>query len=123
MPTAKPRLNLTLEPQMATLIERLAVGREVPRSRVITDLLEAVAPQLERMADLMEAAARAPANVHDQLKTALASAYEQLAPMTDAVEQTSDDLQLTIEDVIAKAVAASKGAAPVLSSNPRATSD
>lgn len=124
MPTAKPRLNLTLEPQMASLIERASIAREVPRSRVITDLLEAVAPQLERMVEMVEAANRAPASVHEQLRTALARAHDQLAPMTEAVETTSDHLQIDIEAVIAAAVAASKnGVAPVPSSSSEPSPD
>lgn len=109
MPTAKPRLNLTLDPAMADLIGRLAEGREVPRSRVITDLLDAVAPQLEGLAALLEAAKRAPGAVHDQLATALTRAQDQLSPEEQAID---DGLQLNIEDAIAQATAAARSKTP-----------
>lgn len=105
MPTAKPRLNLTLEPAMADLIGRLAEGRQVPRSRVITDLLDAVAPQLHGLAALLEAAKRAPADVHTQLATALTRAQDQLSPAQQAIDA---GLQLNIEDAIAQATAAAR---------------
>lgn len=98
MPTAKPRLNITLEPKMARLIERLAEGREVPRSRVITDLLDAVAPQLEGLAQLLETAKRAPQDLHQQLAATLARTHDQLAP-------DQGGIQLNIEDAIAHATA------------------
>ncbi len=59
MATAKPRLQVTLEPRQYALIKRLAGLRGVSMSRVFVELLEGVEPVLSRVLVVLEAASRA----------------------------------------------------------------
>lgn len=88
MPTTKPRVQVTLEPQTHEVIERLAVLQGRTRGAVISDLLESVAPALGRTVALLEAAAAAPAKVKDGLRAVINSTHDDLvAAGGDATRQ------------------------------------
>lgn len=63
MPTAKPRLILTLEPNLYRTISRLAELQGAPKARFVSELLETIHPPLMRTVALLEAARDAPSHV------------------------------------------------------------
>jgi hypothetical protein len=56
MPTANPRVNVTLPPSLDDLVSRLARVEGASKSQVLRELLEAAEPALRRAVALMEAA-------------------------------------------------------------------
>lgn len=55
MPTRNPRINLTLRPQLAAVIRRLAQLQGMSMSRTIVQLLEVTEPALQRTCAAIEA--------------------------------------------------------------------
>jgi hypothetical protein len=78
MPTIKPRVQVTLEPQTHEVIQRLAFLQGRTRGAVISDLLEAVGPALGRTVALLEAAAAAPDKIKDGLRAVINSTHDDL---------------------------------------------
>ena len=78
MPTLKPRVNVTLEPQTYQVIERLAALQGRSRGSVISDLLDSIAPVMGRTVSLLEAAASAPQQVKDGLRTVVEDIHRDL---------------------------------------------
>ena len=76
MPTAKPRIAVTLEQSTFEVIARMAALQGVSRGSVVADLLDSVAPVLARTVALLEAAAAAPKQVQDGLREVVESAHE-----------------------------------------------
>lgn len=68
MPTAKPRIAITLPPHTYEVIRRLAELNGQPMSRIVSELVEAVAEPLMRTVAFLEAAAAAPKEVKDGLR-------------------------------------------------------
>lgn len=56
MPTAKPRLQVTLRMPTYLLLTRLAKLRGCSRAQIVSEFVEEVAPVLQRVAALMEQA-------------------------------------------------------------------
>lgn len=108
MASTKPRLNLYLSQEVYDLLGRLAAVRGIKRPAVITDLLEVFVPQLTQIADLMEAAQRAPEEAREKFAAVLAKATEELEPMASELIDASDRLQLNLEDAIRQAVERTK---------------
>ena len=59
MPTAKPRLQVTLRPHTYLLLGRLAKLRRTSKAAIVAEFVEEVAPVLQRVAAVMEKAAEA----------------------------------------------------------------
>lgn len=59
MATNKPRITVSLTPEQYALLGRLSALKGGAKSAIITDLLEAATPALERTVDLLEALERA----------------------------------------------------------------
>jgi len=88
MPTIKPRVAVTLEPQTHAVIERIAFFQGRSRGAVISDLLDSVAPALTRTVSLLEAAAAAPDQVKQGLRDVIEGVHGQLvAASGDAINQ------------------------------------
>lgn len=88
MPTLKPRTTVTLEPQTHEVIERLAVAQGRSRGAIISDLLDSVAPALTRTVALLEAAAAAPQQVKDGLRSVVEGVHaEMIATQGDMLQQ------------------------------------
>ncbi len=68
MPTAKPRIAITLPPHTHEVIRRLAELNGQPMSKIVSELVEAVAEPLMRTVALLEAAAAAPKQIRDGLR-------------------------------------------------------
>lgn len=97
MPTVKPRVQVTLEPETHAVIERLAVLQGRTRGAVIADFLDSIVPTLTRTVALIEAAAEAPntvkqglremvEGVHRDLVGAAGDASSQLDMLLDRIE-------------------------------------
>jgi hypothetical protein len=78
MPTVNPRVNVTLSPALDALVTRLAVHRNVSKSQVLRELLEAAEPALQRAVALMDAASRAAPEVLSGLADSMLRAQERI---------------------------------------------
>jgi hypothetical protein len=78
MPTLKPRVQVTLEPQTHAVIERLAELQGRTRGAVIADLLDSITPVMARTVALLEAAASAPQQVKDGLRSVVQGVHDEL---------------------------------------------
>lgn len=88
MPTAKPRIAVTLEQSTFEVIARMAALQGVSRGSIVADLLDSVAPVLTRTVALLEAAAIAPKQVQDGLREVAQSAHDDLLVIAgDAAKQ------------------------------------
>lgn len=56
--TKKPRITITLEPHQRDVVGRIAKANGVPTARVVSDIMEAVTPYLERVVIVVEQAAK-----------------------------------------------------------------
>jgi len=82
MPTLKPRVNVTLEPQTYVVIERLAAIQGRSRGSVISDLLDSIAPVMAKTVSLLEAAALAPQQVKDGLRSVVEGVHADLVQVS-----------------------------------------
>lgn len=92
MSTNKPRLTLTLEPDVADQVARLARIQGCPKSRVLSDLLEGVGPVLAKVADTLEMVQRVQKGARAGLARALDETEAELQPMVAAVLAAYDGL-------------------------------
>lgn len=88
MPTAKPRIAVTLEQTTFEVITRMAALQGVSRGSIVADLLDSVAPSLARTVSLLEAAAAAPKQVQDGLREVVEAAHDDFTALAgDATRQ------------------------------------
>jgi hypothetical protein len=88
MPTAKPRIAVTLNQHTFDVIARMAELQGCSRGSVIAELLDSVAPALTRTVALLEAAADAPQQVRDGLRSVVESTHNDLLDVSgDALRQ------------------------------------
>ena len=80
MPTAKPRLQITLTRPQHELLTNLARLQERSASSIVTELLDQVLPVLERVAVVLQAATRAQESAKEGLKGSLESAERDMRP-------------------------------------------
>lgn len=92
MPTLKPRVNVTLDPQTYGVIDRLAAIQGRSRGSVISDLLDSIAPVMARTVALLEAAAVAPQQVKDGLRSVVDGIHDELVAVSGRSTQQMDDL-------------------------------
>lgn len=81
MATSKPRLNLTLEPQLYALLKKLSEQQRASMASIVVDLIQTVAPVLERVCVAVEAAQNAQASVKENLVRTAEEAESHLGPM------------------------------------------
>lgn len=82
MPTAKPRVTITLEQSTHDVIERLAALQGRTRGVVIAELLDEVVPALSRTVALLEAAAAAPQQVKAGLRAVVEGVHRDLVAVS-----------------------------------------
>ena len=88
MPTLKPRVQVTLEPQTHAVIERLATLQGRTRGSIIAEMLDSIAPALTRTVALLEAAAEAPNDVKRGFRAAVEASHQELVAISgDASRQ------------------------------------
>lgn len=100
MPTAKPRLSVTLEPGLYETISDIARIRGVSRSSVVSEYLDAAAPVLERTATILaaveakiKAAQSGLDSDMDSYRHNLEEAEKALAPMLASALGTLDGVE------------------------------
>lgn len=120
MATTKPRVHVTLEPHRYDLLRRLAGLQGVSMSHVIADLLETVAPPLERVVCVLEAAQVAQTDFKSGLLAACDRAEASLLP---AALAAVDQFDLFIADASAAVAGAAQAdtspAADAVAQDPR----
>lgn len=99
MSTNKPRLTLTLEPDVAAQVERLARLQGCPKSRVLTELLEGIGPMLSKVADTLELAMKVQKSAKAGLARAVEETEAELQPMLAAVISAYDGLGRQIGEI------------------------
>jgi hypothetical protein len=96
MPTAKPRVQVTLEPEVHDVIERFARLQNRTRGAVIAELLNEIAPAIGRTISLLEAAQEAP----NQVKAGLRAVAEGLQEeMVNATGEANRQFQLLMQKI------------------------
>lgn len=93
MPTAKPRITITLTDQHHAVLSALAALQKVSMSSIVVELLDTTLPVLERLAGVLENAANAPQAVLDQIKNTALSAEADLANAHSSVFRQLDLLE------------------------------
>lgn len=73
MPTAKPRVQVTLTRSSYEVLGRIAQARRISKSAVLSELFEAARPAMEKVAELLEVAAVAPKDTLQRFSAALQS--------------------------------------------------
>jgi hypothetical protein len=97
MPTAKPRLQVTLTRPQYDLLKRLAKLQGRSASSVVAELFEQVYPVLERVAVVLQAAARAQESAKDGLRLSTEQAERDLRPVVAQALGQLDLLQADFE--------------------------
>lgn len=92
MPTAKPRMSITVEPEDMAILDRFALASGRPRASILAELVRATVPQLERAAKLMEMARQAPAEVIDGLVDDLEAATDHVVGSLDGASRAYEGL-------------------------------
>lgn len=92
MPTIKPRVAVTLDPYTHEVIDRLASLQGRTRGSVISDLLDSVVPALARTVALLEAAAAAPDQVKQGLRTVIEDVHSELVAVSGEASAQLDFL-------------------------------
>lgn len=88
MPTAKPRIAVTLNQNTFDVIARMAELQRCSRGSVVAELLESVSPALARTVALLEAASEAPKQVRDGLRSVVEGVHNDLVEVSgDALKQ------------------------------------
>ena len=88
MPTNKPRVQVTLEPETHAVIARFAQLQGRTRGSVIAELLDSVSPSLTRTVALLEAAFEAPESVKKGLRGVIEDLQGELVSASgDAAKQ------------------------------------
>lgn len=84
MPTTKPRISITMEPDDLVVLDRYAAASGTPRATILGGLISSAIPELGRAAELIEMANAAPRHVRqglvENLSNATADALGFLAP-------------------------------------------
>lgn len=105
MPTARPRIAVTLTEEQAQLLRRLKQLNGLSMSETVGDLIDAAAPILARTAHILELAAAAPDATKRELRAMLESAEARILP---EVERLAAETAAVCSDV-AKAAADAQG--------------
>lgn len=92
MPTAKPRITITLSDDQHRVLSNLSRLQKVSMSSIVVDFLDTAFPVLERLSAVLENAATAPQSVLDELKRAAEQAEHDAIGHGEAVRGQLDFL-------------------------------
>ena len=82
------RTNLTLDPELDALITEISDLREIPKTRVITEILEESKPQLEIIRDALKTIKNNEAVSLDQvLSKMLGNSFENLSEVFQGLDK------------------------------------
>jgi hypothetical protein len=96
MPTSKPRVLVTLEPEQHELISLLGELRGVSKAQVVRELIEASETVLERVVTVLAAAQKAENTYLSTIKTEIEEVDDQIRPL---VEQVIELFGVTTSDI------------------------
>lgn len=99
MATDKPRITITLEPAQHDLLRRLAAYQKHSMSSIVVELIDSVAPTLERVCEAIEVAMQAKEGVRDNLRRV---AEESEAAILPHVEASLSQLDMFLSTVHAE---------------------
>ena len=128
MPTANPRINVTLSPSLYNMVEELAKHQRVSRSMVLRELLEASEPALAQVVAMLKAADEMNDAARQRLKQDLGqtieaieskvgSAMELAAGVTADLVAQAESIRGRRPGVGKRSAARSRTAAPASSSS------
>lgn len=110
MPTAKPRITLTLEPRTYEVLSRLSAAGGDSMSQLVASLVDLAVPSMERMVVLLERAKAAPAEARAGFAAAVERADRELIPLLEQVLGQTDLFLADLNEAAAAATAAPSGA-------------
>lgn len=103
MATLKPRITISLDEQDYAVLKRLYTLNGVPMSRTISELVTMLTPVLGRMADNLEAVARADEEtrrkIAESLESHFVSANESYKSVLKDLEDFSDGLDAHVKGI------------------------
>lgn len=88
MPTCKPRVMLTLEPEDHAILARLSTLQHRPVSAILRDVVHEFSPIASRIADALEAAYRLQDQAPSELLDRMENAQKRAAPALMELLQT-----------------------------------
>jgi len=92
MGTTVPRIQVTLKPETYALISRLAGLQQGSKSRIIAELVDEVAPHLQTMLDLLEAASSVKADRREQVRADAESLLDLMMPHAEEAHAALDKM-------------------------------
>lgn len=121
MPTKKPRIAVTLDPNIYETVKRLGELQGVSGGRVIAELLETIHPPLMRTVALLEAARDAPRQVTEGLRGTIEQLERELVGVAGGSIAQMDWMLSEIQERSEAAATADarRSRAPRRPSNPR----
>ena len=103
MPTAKPRITVTLEPHSHEVLSRLSAASGDSMSQIVSGFVEMAIPSLERVVAIMERAKAAPEEFRAGLRASIDRADRTLVP---ALEQAIGQADMFLAGAVASAASA-----------------
>ena len=107
MPTANPRINITVKPERYELLKRLAAHQGTSMSGLVSETMEMMYPVMERVCVVLEAAKMAQESGKEGLRQTIAKAEAEMLPM---LYQAVGQFDLFVDEA-AKSVGAESSAA------------
>jgi hypothetical protein len=98
MPTNKPRVTVTLDPETYRVLHRWSSLQKRSIGKVMSELLDSVIEPLDRAADLMEAAANAPDNVKRGMVSAMTSVESDILAAYSTIQEALDTMDSAAGD-------------------------
>jgi len=93
MPTAKPRITITLSEKAHYVLSTLSQVQKVSMSSIVVDLLDTTLPVLEKLADVLNNAALAPQSVLDDLRRTMEEAHGDLESAKSGVLEHLENIR------------------------------
>lgn len=87
MPTANPRVYVTLSPDLDAVIGRMAALERISKSQLIRETLEAAQPTLTKAVALMEAASKARSGARQELAQSLEHSQQVIESQLEGILQ------------------------------------
>ena len=111
MPTKKPRMMLTLEPQTYATFKRFSAVSRRPMATVVSELLEASVPEFEKLGVMLQQAREIESRTQEQQAAFLTKIGVMAHRSQAAKDFIYSDLVTTVQSAPATAAAAGVGAA------------
>lgn len=100
MPTTKPRVFVTLDPDLADAIRRIGLGSGMSQSAVIVQMLNGQRQALLSLADAMDKARAIQGPLSGALAAVLGRSEAELDSMADEAMSKLDDLHLVLDQAM-----------------------